>query len=444
MNSSVRLINHASAKISLDNISIVSDPWYEGSVFHKGWKLIHELPIEETKKYLENTNYIYISHEHPDHFSPSFFLNDEYKEILNRNNTKILFQKTKDKRVLKFLEKKGYKVIEVPNNEYVTLENGVKVKIIKFGYIDSALIIEGSTDKILNLNDCPLNDINEIKRFRKDHGKFDLLLTQFSYAAWKGNEDNREYRKKAASEKIETMINQYNILECKKIIPFASFIYFSNKLNKFMNDQINQPHIFQEQLMSKIDSIILKPGEIQDIKQLKQKDSSLNFWKDEYAKIESLPLDNFNKSVNFKDLLAEYSKYKQKILEINSKFIIYLASKIKFLNFFQPINIFLLDHKKNYEFSLFDGFKETKNDYHDISMHSESLFFIFKNDFGYDTLTVNGCFNAPKKGFIKTTRSFAIGSLNSMGLKVNFNLIFNLKLVSFFFSLLRKVSKKLK
>jgi len=444
MNSSVRLINHASAKISLDNISIVSDPWYEGSVFHKGWKLIHELPIEETKKYLENTNYIYISHEHPDHFSPSFFLNDEYKEILNRNNTKILFQKTKDKRVLKFLEKRGYRVIEVPNNEYVTLENGVKVKIIKFGYIDSALIIEGSTDKILNLNDCPLNDINEIKRFRKDHGKFDLLLTQFSYAAWKGNEDNIEYRKKAASEKIETMINQYNILECKKIIPFASFIYFSNKLNKFMNDQINQPHIFQEQLMSKIDSIILKPGEIQDIKQLKQEDSSLNFWRDEYAKIESLPLDNFNKSVNFQDLLAEYSKYKQKILEINSKIIIYLASKIKFLNFFQPINIFLLDHKKNYEFSLFNGFKETNNNNHDISMHSESLFFIFKNDFGYDTLTVNGCFNAPKEGFIKSTRSFAIGSLNSMGLKVNFNLIFNLKLVSFFFSLLRKVSKKLK
>ena len=444
MNSSVRLINHASAKISLDNISIVSDPWYEGSVFHKGWKLIHELPIEETKKYLENTNYIYISHEHPDHFSPSFFLNDEYKEILNRNNTKILFQKTKDKRVLKFLEKRGYRVIEVPNNEYVTLENGVKVKIIKFGYIDSALIIEGSTDKILNLNDCPLNDINEIKRFRKDHGKFDLLLTQFSYAAWKGNEDNIEYRKKAASEKIETMINQYNILECKKIIPFASFIYFSNKLNKFMNDQINQPHIFQNQLMSKIDSIILKPGEIQDIKQLKQKDSSLNFWKDEYAKIESLPMDNFDKSVNFQELLAEYSKYKQKILDINSKLMIYLASKIKFLNFFQPINIFLLDHKKNYEFSLFKGFKETKNNNYDISMHSESLFFIFKNDFGYDTLTVNGCFIAPKKGFIKSTRSFAIGSLNSMGLKVNFNLIFNLKLVSFFFTLLRKVSKKLK
>ena len=444
MNASVRLINHASAKISLDGISIVSDPWYEGSVFHKGWKLIYELPIDETKKYLENTDYIYISHEHPDHFSPGFFLNEEYKAVLDRNNTKILFQETKDKRVLKFLEKKGYNVIEVPNNEYVTLKNGVKVKIIKFGYIDSAIIIEGSNNKILNLNDCPLNDINEIKKFRNQHGKFDLLLTQFSYAAWKGNEDNKEYREIAAKEKIETMINQYNILECKKIIPFASFIYFSNHLNKFMNDQINQPHIFQEQLSSKIDSIILQPGEEQLIKDLRQNDSSLNFWREKYSEISSLPLENFDKSFNYQDLSNEYSKYKNRILEINSKFMIYLASKIKFLNFFQPINIFLIDHKKNYEFSLFNGFKETKNNIYDISMHSESLFFIFRNDFGYDTLTVNGCFNAPKTGFIKTTRSFAIGSLNSMGLKVNFNLIFNFKLVNFFFNLLRKVAKKLK
>ena len=42
MNSTVKLINHASAKINVDGISIISDPWYEGSVFHKGWNLIYE------------------------------------------------------------------------------------------------------------------------------------------------------------------------------------------------------------------------------------------------------------------------------------------------------------------------------------------------------------------------------------------------------------------
>ena len=443
MRSTVKLINHASAKISVDGVSIVSDPWYDGSVFHKGWKLIYELPFEETKKHLVKTDYIYVSHEHPDHFSPGFFLNKQYKAILEKNETKILFQETKDKRVYNFLIKNGFEVIEVPNKKYVTLKNNVKIKIIKFGYIDSALIIEGSKDKILNLNDCPLNEISEIKKFKKDHGVFDLLLTQFSYAAWKGNEDNKEYRQKAASDKLETLINQFNILECKKAIPFASFIYFSNKLNKFMNDEINKPHLFQESLKSQINTVILAPGEQQYISDLVQNPNSLDFWKNKYDMINNLPLDSFDKSIDFDTLKHEYTKYKNKIMEINSKFLIFFSSKIKFLQFFQPINIFLFDHKKNYEFSLIDGFKETNNNKHDISMHSASLSFIFKNDFGYDTLTVNGCFNASKEGFIKSTRSFAIGSLNSMGLKLNIFLILNLKLIHFFFKLLRKVSKKI-
>ena len=443
MSSSVRLINHASVKITIDDTSILSDPWYEGSVFHKGWKLIHEVPQNEYLKYLEKTDYIYVSHEHPDHFSPAFFLDKNIKSLIVKNNTKILFQETKDRRVVNFLKKNGYEVIEVLNNSYVSLKNNIKIKIIKFGYVDSALIVEGSKHKILNLNDCPLNEVEDIKKFKNKHGNFDLLLTQFSYAAWKGNKENKNFRKSAAEEKLKTLINQYKILDCKKVIPFASFIYFSNELNKFMNDEINKPHIMQNYLMKEIDSIILAPGEEQSIDNLKQNDSSINFWKSEYNKLNTLPIEKFNNSISFKDLHEEYKGYKDKLFKINSKFIIFLASKIKFLKFFQPLNIFLLDHKKNYELSLINGFKETHKNNYDISMHSESLGFIFKNDFGYDTLTVNGCFDASKEGFIKTTRTFAIGSLNSMGLKVNLGLILNFNLILFFFKLLKKVSKKL-
>ena len=443
MMSTVKLINHASAKVRVDDVSIISDPWYDGSVFHKGWKLLHELTVEETKGHLQNTDYIYVSHEHPDHFSPSFFFNKEYKSLILENKTQILFQETKDKRVLNFLKKNDYDVIEVPNNKFINLKNNVRAKIIKFGYVDSALILEGSKERILNLNDCPLNNIEEIKKFRKDHGKFDLLLTQFSYAAWKGNEDNKDFRRSAAQEKLNTIENQFKILECKKVVPFASFIYFSNQLNSFMNDEINKPHVFQKSLSKKIDSVILAPGEEQIISQLKQSENSLNFWKKKYEDINKYPLESFNNSVDLGTLQDEYTKYKQKVLEINSKAIIYISSKIKFLKFFQPINIFLYDHKKNYEFSLINGLKPTENNSSDISMHSESLAFIFKNDFGYDTLTVNGCFEASKDGFIKATRSFAIGSLNSMGLKLNYKLIFNYDLIIFFLKLLKKVSKKL-
>ena len=139
-----------------------------------------------------------------------------------------------------------------------------------------------------------------------------------------------------------------------------------------------------------------------------------------------------------------YNKYKGEIFKINSKILIYLASKIKFLNYFQPINIYLFDHKKNYEFSLTNDFKISNNNKWDIKMHSESLKFIFKNNFGFDTLTVNGCFESSKEGFVKSTKTFAIGTLNSMGLKFNIGLLFNVKLVFFFIGLLKKVGKKLK
>ena len=443
MNSSIELINHASVKLTLGETTILTDPWYDGSVFHKGWQLIHKEEKNQIINSIKNVDYIYISHEHPDHFSPSFFLDKEVKSILTNNNTKILFQETKDKRVIKFLKKNKYEILEISNDKYFSLPDQIKIKIIKFGYIDSALIIETPNIKILNANDCPLSKESEIEAFKKKHGEFDILLSQFSYAAWKGGKDKSNYRQSAAKEKINTLVNQYNILNCKKVIPFASFIYFSNALNKYMNDHINKPHILYDDIKDIVNVIIMAPNEIQNLNDLKQKQDSIDFWKNKYDQIENLSVDEFTNTVDFEILHKDYENYKKKIYELNSKILIYIASKIKFLKFFQPINIFLLDHNKNYEFSLINGFQLKHNATSDIKMHSESLQFIFKNDFGFDTLTVNGCFESTKEGFIKSTKSFALGTLNSMGLKLNILLIFNLKLIFFFLDLLKKVVKKL-
>ena len=72
-------------------------------------------------------------------------------------------------------------------------------------------------------------------------------------------------------------------------------------------------------------------------------------------------------------------------------------------------------------------------------MHSQSLSFIFKNEFGFDTLSVNGCFESNERGFSKTAKSLAIGSLNTLGFKLNFSLMTKPKLIFLFFSKLRKV-----
>ena len=104
MNSFIQFINHASILIGNDEKAILSDPWYSGSAFDDGWSLLYENEKNEILKILSKTSHIWISHEHPDHFSIKFF-NDYYEFIKDKI---FLFQETNDKRVVNFLKKRNY------------------------------------------------------------------------------------------------------------------------------------------------------------------------------------------------------------------------------------------------------------------------------------------------------------------------------------------------
>ena len=76
-------------------------------------------------------------------------------------------------------------------------------------------------------------------------------------------------------------------------------------------------------------------------------------------------------------------------------------------------------------------------------MHSNSLNFIFKNEFGYDTLTANGNFETSRSGFSKLTKALSIGSLNTLGYSFSPSLIFKPEIYILFLNLLLRVSKNL-
>ena len=63
----IKLINHASVLIGNQNLSLLTDPWYSEPIFNNGWKLIHEDENQKIDNY--NFEYLWISHEHPDHLS---------------------------------------------------------------------------------------------------------------------------------------------------------------------------------------------------------------------------------------------------------------------------------------------------------------------------------------------------------------------------------------
>ena len=70
---------------------------------------------------------------------------------------------------------------------------------------------------------------------------------------------------------------------------------------------------------------------------------------------------------------------------------------------------------------------------------------MLNNSFGFDTLTVNGCFEEEKEsGFSKAARTLSIENLNNMGIEFRPSIIFNFKLISMFINRLWTVSKKIK
>lgn len=443
-NSYIQFVNHASIYLNDGDIGLLTDPWYSGGAFNNGWELIYENNDIEIKKILDKTQYIWISHEHPDHFSVDFFKN--YKDLIIKKNIKIIFQNTKDKRVCSFFNNYKISFIELEDFKKFGLSNNFSLCIKKYDFYDSALFINLQGLKIFNLNDCPINDVHELNQIKKKFGSCDILLTQFSYAAWKGGKDNIKWRKKAAEEKLNTIKKQAQILNAKTVMPFASFIRFSNIYNDHLNDSVNTPDETKDKLKNLNSEIIfMRPYETQFANNIKQDDKSLQFWRELYANKKNTNLYVKNKIFKIEEINLEFKKYCERIYSKNSEIIIKILFTLKFFGIFQILNIYLKDLDKTLSIDIIKRkIDYTEKPKADIEMLSDSLMFIFKYTYGFDTLTVNGCFEEKNKnGFSKMSKLFALENLNNLGYKLDYKFLSNYKLILLFLKKLFSVQKKI-
>lgn len=112
---------------------------------------------------------------------------------------------------------------------------------------------------------------------------------------------------------------------------------------------------------------------------------------------------------------------------------------------FQNSRIFLKDLQVGYEVNYIDQKLNKIDDSFDISMHSSSLNFIFVNSFGFDTLTVNGCFTETSPyGFARAAKNLAIENLNNLGISFRANIVLNKNIINLFLDRLKSVNEKLK
>ena len=221
----IRYLSHASVLISDGKHKILTDPWFEGPAFCNGWWL-REYPKFNYKNLIKEINYIYISHNHPDH------LHIETLKKINKN-IPIITPKFSSNSTKILLKRLGFKnIYDLNFNIIFRIKNSdINFTILKSGDFreDSGIYFEIRKKKILlnvdcnNLNGGILPDDIDIlmSSYAGGASGFPLCFDDYSSSE---KEKILQRNRRAILNMAVQLINKTN---CKYFIPYAGF--FSEK-----------------------------------------------------------------------------------------------------------------------------------------------------------------------------------------------------------------------
>ena len=379
----ITFVTHAGFLTEVNGKTILTDPWIKGKVFNDSWALLSKPYDVDYNK----VDYIFVSHEHPDHFSfPSLKSIPEN----NRKRIKILYQKHASKRLNEaFIKLSFHSVIELPLYQWCHVE-GLDLFCGSSGSMDSFLAIKEGDQLLLNLNDCVFN-LKQYKYISKLVGSVTLLFTQFSFANWVGN-DNDEVDN--AQKKIEHIKIQLDIFKPKYTVPFASFVYFCNKENSRMNAWINTPVTIDALNLPGLN--FMYPGDTINLSnpQFKSKQAVAKFMNDFAA----ISIDTTPPSKSFEEVTeainANFTYFKQHI------FAPFRVTVKPFTIFITDLHTAINVDAKNCMVTEINSLTKCR-----YEMCSQVCWFTFKFPWGTGTLDVSGMFRdneypaAPSKYF---------------------------------------------
>lgn len=435
--------NHASVLISDETTSILTDPWYRGPAFHKGWSLLVETPDEVVAQLLERVTDIWLSHEHPDHFSVPFF--KTFGPMLRARGIPVWFQKIKDQRVVRFLREQGITVNEMDFGK-VYHAGSIAMTCYKDDWYDSLASFKSAGQHILNLNDCHIDTEKRAGEILAKAGPCDVLLTQFSYAAWKGGPENRAWREAAAAEKLDNIALQARLLKPRVVIPFASFVRFDNARNTYLNDAANRPQAVVDRFRSApFEVLVMKPGDVfsGDVP-YGMTQEAVDFWDKAYdSAAQRAPMAFQSRMPD--ELEQAFQSCLARVSDNNSRGFMRLAQRFSPIRVFQPVVVHCDDIDARFSVDLAQGRLEPSTDAPHLTMHSESLWFLFQNSFGFDTLTVNGCLEeAQEGGFARAAKSLSIETLNNLGIRFGPGIVLEPRVIAVFLQRLLSVQRRMR
>ena len=252
----VKMVLHSSVLLQTSDAAILSDPWYQGKAFNDSWGLI--LPPAINDHDYDAIDYLWISHEHADHFNVPTLrsLPDSFKARVT-----VLFQKLNSQKVTNALGKFGFRnFITLPHRKWVRLTDSTEVACHQSGSMDSTLSVRADGRLAVNVNDCQLSE-SDCQALAKDVGAPDLVLTQYSLAGYTGMADRPRFARASAQRHLNKVAMIHRELGAGVTIPFASHAYFCTEDNRFINDYANRPGDVARRLAHEgLETVVLYPA----------------------------------------------------------------------------------------------------------------------------------------------------------------------------------------
>ncbi|HYH94855.1 Rieske 2Fe-2S domain-containing protein [Hyalangium sp.] len=182
----ITFIGHAGFIVETAGALVVMDPWLSPrGAFDSAWMQFprnhHMAPrVRELLETSPKQRFLYVSHEHKDHFDPEFL------DTIQRRDFTVLIPRFQRVELLEVFQAYGcQRVISCRDRQEIPLPGGgyLKLFLMESGTNrDSSLLVRGDGQSFLNLNDCKLHD--RLASIAAEEGPIDVFTAQFSGAIW--------------------------------------------------------------------------------------------------------------------------------------------------------------------------------------------------------------------------------------------------------------------
>jgi L-ascorbate metabolism protein UlaG (beta-lactamase superfamily) len=254
----LRYLAHASLLVESGGTRLVTDPWLDGPTYLHAWW--HFPRPAASGKDLVGVDYVYLTHEHADHFHPQTLA------ALPRS-TPILIGKFFSKRFVAALSSLGFKdVRELVHGKRVKLGDRMNVTSYQYRADDTALVVETPEATVLDLNDCLLR-ARSLDALLRRHPTIDLLAMSFAnaeaYPIVYTHVDPVEKTDWDDASRFDDFLAKVRAIGPRRFVPFASMFAFLSPELFSLNDKIVAPTRLLERSKTEVEALglAMNPGD---------------------------------------------------------------------------------------------------------------------------------------------------------------------------------------